>query len=114
MVSYLEKEKEQLILFSAASIEVILQSKNLNVDALGKLASTRDVDLLDAVSMELIQEQSWMDPIVAYLKTGEQLKGKTEARILRLKATRYVLYDDKLYRRGNSMPLLKYNTPLEA
>ena len=48
-----------------------------------------------------------MDPIIAYLKTGEQPEDKTEARILRLKTTRYVLYDDKLYRRGYFMPLLK-------
>ena len=52
-----------------------------------------------------------MDPIVAYLKIGEQPKDKTEARILRLKAARYVLYDDKLYKRGYSMLLLKCATP---
>ena len=63
--------------------------KNLNVDALAKLASTRDADMLDAISMEylakpslhlqprvmeLTQEQSWIDPIVAYLKTSVQPK----------------------------------------
>ena len=63
--------------------------------------------------MELTQKPSWMDPIVAYLKTSEQPKDKTEAQILRLKAARYVLYDDKLYRRGYSMPLLKYVAPTE-
>ena len=89
----------------------------------------RDANLVDAVSveylakinihlqqgiMELTQELLWMDPIVAYLKTGEQAEDKTEARILRLKATRYVLYEDKLYRKGYSMPLLKCATPSEA
>ena len=64
--------------------------------------------------MELTQEPSWMDPIVAYLKTGEQLEDKTEARILRLKVACYVLYDNKLYRRGYSMPLLKCVTPSEV
>ena len=52
-----------------------------------------------------------MDLIVTYLKTGEQLKDKTEARILLLKAARYVLYNDKLYRKGYSMPLLKCVSP---
>ena len=52
----------------------------------------RDADLLDTVSMEymaepnihpqsevmeLTQEPLWMDPIVAYLKTGKQPKDKT-------------------------------------
>ena len=126
IAAYLEKEKEQLSLFSATSIDVTPRKKYLNADALVKLASTRDVVLLDVVSveylaepsiypqpgvMELTQEPSWMDPIVAYLKTSEQPKDKTEAHILRLKATCYALYDDKLYRRGYSMPILKYVTP---
>ena len=64
--------------------------------------------------MELIQEPSWMDPIVTYLKIGKQPEDRTEARILRLKVARYVLYDDKVYRRGYSMPLLRCVTPSEA
>ena len=61
----------------------------------------------------ILVEPSWMDTIVTYLKTGKQLEDKIEARILRLKVARYVLYDDKLYRRGYSMPLLKCATPSE-
>ena len=87
-----------------------------------KLASIKDLELLDAMSveflvepskkpqpeiMELIREPSWMDPIIAYLKNDKLPEEKSEARILRLKAARYVLYDDKLYRRGYPMPLLK-------
>ena len=40
--------------FLAASIEVIPRSKNANVDALAKLASTRDAKLLDAMFMEFL------------------------------------------------------------
>ena len=54
IVAYSEKAKELLKAFFAASIEVILQSKNSNADALAKMASTRDVDLLDAVSVEFL------------------------------------------------------------
>ena len=64
--------------------------------------------------MKLTQEPSWIDPIVAYLKIDEQPKDKTEAITLRLKVARYVLYDDNLYRRGYSMPLLKCVIPSEA
>ena len=53
-------------------------------------------------------------PIVTYLKTGEQPEDKTEARIFQLKVAHYVLYNDKLYRRGSFMPLLKCVTPSEA
>ena len=52
-----------------------------------------------------------MDPIVVYLKTSEQPEDKTEARILRLKVAHYVLYNNKLYKRGYFMSLLKYVTP---
>ena len=98
----------------------------MNADALAKLASTKDVELLDEVSMEflakpsirqqleimeLVQEPSWMDLIIVYLKSGELFEGKTEARILRLKVACYMLYDDKLYRMGYSMSLLKYVPP---
>ena len=54
--AYLEKEKEQLSSFSTASIEVIGLSKNLNTDALVKLASTRHADLMDTVSVEYFAE----------------------------------------------------------
>ena len=64
--------------------------------------------------MELKQEPLWIDPIMAYLKTGELPRNKIEARMLRIKAAHYVIYDDKLYRRGYSMPLLKCVTPAET
>ena len=52
--TYLEKAKGLMKTFLIASIEVILQSKNANADALAKLASTRDWELLDAVSVEFL------------------------------------------------------------
>ena len=48
-----------------------------------------------------------MTPIVRYLKDGQLPEDKSKARLLRLKATRYMLYDVQLYRRGFSTPLLK-------
>ena len=80
MATYLEKAKELMGSISAISIEVMPQSRN--VDALAKLASIKDAELLDAVSveflaepsvkewpevMELEQKPSWIDPIIAYL-----------------------------------------------
>ena len=52
-----------------------------------------------------------MDPIVAYLKNDELLGDRIEVRILRLRAACYVIYENKLYRRGYSMPLFKCITP---
>ena len=58
MAAYLDKAKVQLSLFFVTSIEVIPQSKNSNVDALAKLASKKDVNLLDAISVEFLAEPS--------------------------------------------------------
>ena len=58
MVAYLEKAKGLMETFPIAFIEVIPQSKNTNVDASEKLASTRDAKLLDAISVEFLAEPS--------------------------------------------------------
>ena len=64
--------------------------------------------------LELVQEPSWMDPITANLKNSELPEGKTEAQNLRLKVAHYLLYDDKLYRSGYLIPLLKCVPPSEV
>ena len=58
MAAYLDKAKKQLSLFSATSIKVFPRSKNSNANALAKLASMRDADLLDAVSVEFLAKSS--------------------------------------------------------
>ena len=63
MVAYLAKAKELMGSISAISIEVVPQSKNVNGDALAKLATTKDIELLDvklldAVSVEFLFEPS--------------------------------------------------------
>ena len=50
---------------------------------------------------------SWMTPIVQYLKDGQLLEDKSEARLLILKVSRYILYDGQFYKRGFSTSLLK-------
>ena len=50
---------------------------------------------------------NWMAPIIQYLRDSILLEDKSKVRLLRLKATQYILYDGKLYRRGFPTPLLK-------
>ena len=47
-----------------------------------------------------------MAPIVSYLKDRKLSERKDEARKLRLRAARYVLMDEVLYKRGFSQPYL--------
>ena len=51
MTANLEKAKGLMETFPIASIKVILRSRNVNADALAKLASTSNLELLDAVSV---------------------------------------------------------------
>ena len=55
-----------------------------------------------------------MSPIVSYLKDGKLLERKDEARKLRVRAARYVLINEVLYKRGFSQPYLRCLTPNEA
>ena len=55
-----------------------------------------------------------MTPIISYLKDGKLLEGKDEAKKLRVKAARYVLINEVLYKRGFSQPYLRCLTPDEA
>ena len=55
-----------------------------------------------------------MTPIVSYLKDGKLSEGKDEARKLRVRAARYVLMDEVLYKRGFSQPYLSCLAPDEA
>ena len=55
-----------------------------------------------------------MTPIVIYLKDGRLLKDKDKARKLGIRATKYVLIDKMLYKRGFSQPFLRCLTPDES
>ena len=55
-----------------------------------------------------------MDPLVDYLQNGVLPTNKNEARSIRFISTRYILYDDKLYKRGLSAPLLRCVTKEEG
>ena len=55
-----------------------------------------------------------MDPLVDYLRDGVLPVSKNEARSIRFRSARYILYDDKLYKHGLSAPLLWCVTNEEA
>ena len=55
-----------------------------------------------------------MTSIVVYLKEGRLLEDKDEVRKLRIKAAKYVLIDEVLYKRGFSQPYLRCLAPDES
>ena len=48
-----------------------------------------------------------MAPIVCYMKEGWLLEDKTEERKIQIRAARFVIIDDVLYRRGYLLPYLR-------
>ena len=55
-----------------------------------------------------------MTSIVIYLKDGRLLEDKDETRKLRIKAAKYVLIDEVLYKKGFSQPYLRCLAPDES
>ena len=99
--------------FKEANFVQIPREENVEVNALAKEALTTgamdefdevqyvpSIDLLEVQQIE--DRQNWMTLIISYLKEGKLLEGKDKARKLRVRAARYVLMDEVLYKRGFS------------
>ena len=56
---------------------------------------------------EIGSESNWTTPIASYLKDGVLLDEKEAARKLKVRAARFVLIKDVLYKRGFSRPYLR-------
>ena len=125
MKKYLEKVLRLVKKFKEANFVQIPREENVEADTLAKEASvTGAMDEFDEVqyvpSIDLLEVQqienreNWMTPIVSYLKNGKLPKRKDEARKIRVKAARYVLMDELLYKRGFSQLYLRCLAPDEA
>ena len=113
MKKYLEKVLLLVKKFKEANFVEIPKEENVEADVLAKEASaTEPMDEFDEVQyvpsidlpkvQQIEDRENWMTPIVSYLKDGKLPEGKDEARKLRVRAARYVLMDEVLYKRGFS------------
>lgn len=114
--------------FDSFEIQRIPRSKNKRADALSKLASTSYTPTSGTVTVEILhrpsldgaevlpisETSSWMSPYIAYLSTGELPADRAVARRIRLRAARYALHQDNLYRRSYLGPWLRCITPEEG
>ncbi|XP_074326975.1 uncharacterized protein LOC141664914 [Apium graveolens] len=120
---YLKCAQRIIARFDEVRLELIPRGQNEGADELAKLGSRHESTLLGTVPLDIQRQPSvpehevgslsnelgptWMTPILAYIKEGSLLDEKNEARRIKYKAARYVIYDGILYRRGFSVPLLK-------
>ena len=94
MVTYLEEAKAKLQNFSKHEVKHINSEYNLSTDALAKLATSRDTELLCLVPIEIIpvpsiakrdlveaidSEPSWMDDIIIYPKEDKLPEDREQA-----------------------------------
>ncbi|XP_074347130.1 uncharacterized protein LOC141685956 [Apium graveolens] len=109
--------------FKEVRLECVRREKKSNADALVKIGSQQETVLLGSIpfetqeipsipEVEVMQvdealKEIWMTPILAYILKGALLEDKFKAQRLRYQAARYVVYDEVLYKRGFSQPLLR-------
>jgi len=124
MISYLKEVGVMKWQFKQLEISHISRGSNSHVDSLATLASTVANPLSRIVSVELLPfsnlthpsnvvvlsihpSPSWMDPIVAYHRSGTLPKDKKESNRIRCRSSQYwVSEDGRLYKRSYSGPYL--------
>ena len=118
MKKYLGKVKQRIKGFTIAQFQQILKEDNVEAEILSKTASADEI-MSDQIKIQYIpgidvlevhqidKVFNWTTPIISYLKDGLLLEDKEEARKLRVKATRFVLMDEVLYKWGFSQPYLR-------
>ena len=79
------------------------------MDKYDKVQYMPSIDLLEV--QQIKGEENWMTLIVVYLKDGRLLEDKDEARKLKIKAAKYVLIDEVLYKQDFSQPYLRCLAP---
>ena len=113
MKRYLHKVKWIVKKFKEANFVQVLREEKMEADAFVKAASAEGsiveydkVQYMPSIDLPEVQqiegEENWMTPIVVYLKEGRLPEDKNEARKMRIKAVKYVLIDEMLYKRGFS------------
>ncbi|KAJ0522946.1 putative nucleotidyltransferase, Ribonuclease H [Helianthus annuus] len=122
MARYVAKVKETAKAFRTFKLEYIPRGRNRKFDALSKLASVAFDHLAKEVKVEVLtspsldatevativgSQETWMTPIIKFLRDGTLPEGEWAARKIRVKALQYELIGEELYRRSYLGPSLK-------
>ncbi|XP_071695276.1 uncharacterized protein [Rutidosis leptorrhynchoides] len=129
MQKYLSLAEEMANKFKFFSITQVSRSMNKKDDTLSKLATSvfshfaKDVwvEVLSQKSTDVVQEvapveeiETWMSPIISYLKNGTLPSNGAAARKIRMKAPLYMLREGVLFKKSITAPLLRCIGPNEV
>ena len=116
MKRYLALTNQLISNFDDVKITQVPREENSETDEVAKLASSetseRQPGLLmkvqylpsiKGIDVNYVQsEESWMDPIITYIKSGNLSSYPTEARKVKVRSSRFTILNDKLYKRRRS------------
>ena len=125
MKRYLKLTNQLVDYFDDVRSKQIPWENNLATDKVAKLASFEDalekprlyMEIPTVPSIEGLQafpvQQSctWMDPIFSYIKDDQLPLYSSEAKKVKVSAARFTIMNNKLYKRGFSLPYLKCLNP---
>lgn len=127
MAKYLDKTKEAILPLKNFKIVEVPRNEDSRASELSRLATldyldrTAFVEILQRPSIEepelvlpIQHKPSWVDEIIAYPRDEKLPEDREEARKARLRATRYLLIGEDLYKRSFTLPYLKCLRPTEA
>lgn len=120
MAAYLKLVMNLIPFFEKFELTQIPRLENAHADALSKLASSKDYELLTVLPIEHLLGPStsadltmwvegtptWIRPLISYLKDQILPENKEEAYKLRRRSAYFILVYNTLYKQGFSSPLL--------
>ncbi|RDY12063.1 hypothetical protein CR513_03187, partial [Mucuna pruriens] len=120
LVKYWEKAKKMASAFESFILVYVPRDHNERADLLAKLASTQRGQQKSVIHESLqsptvgqtevgcVEEKNtWATPILRYIQDNKTPHDIKEARRIMREASKYVVVDRRLYRRGFALPLLR-------
>lgn len=132
MIRYLSVAKRLLDRFRHSKLTQIPREHNSQTDALANLGSALETTSHMSIPLLVLQwsateketepeevsvvdeGETWMTPIINYLRYGTLPEDRDESRKIRRQAARYCFFEGRLYRRFFSGSYLRCLTPREA
>ena len=132
MDTYMKRVRTNLEVFEEVKMKRVPWQDNSQADALARLASATRTNIRRTIPVEILPQltieeeevsnpclnlnlgDSWMDPLIRYIREGVLPDSKLERRKLRYRAAKFLIVGDVLYRKGFLLPLLRFVHPTEV